>query len=90
MRRSATAGARCNSRRMRIAAPIMTTADVLNALAAAYAETGRFPEAVDTAERALAVARADGNRPHCSRRCPHGLPSIAPGSRCASGGRACA
>ena len=31
--------------------------DALNALAAAYAETSRFSEAADTAERALAVAR---------------------------------
>ncbi|MFI4982082.1 MAG: tetratricopeptide repeat protein, partial [Nevskiales bacterium] len=34
--------------------------DVLNALAAAYAETGRFSEAVATAERALATARRKG------------------------------
>ena len=30
-------------------------------LAAAYAETGKFPEAIDKAEQALAVARASGN-----------------------------
>jgi tetratricopeptide (TPR) repeat protein len=35
-------------------------ADVLDSLAAAYAEAGRFPEAVDTAERAVALARATG------------------------------
>jgi hypothetical protein len=35
-------------------------ADGLNSLAAASAEAGRFPDAVDTAERALDLARATG------------------------------
>ena len=34
---------------------------VLDALAAAYAEAGRFPDAVRTAERALELARQQGN-----------------------------
>jgi len=34
---------------------------VLDALAAAYAEAGRFPDAVRTAERALDLARQQGN-----------------------------
>ncbi len=36
-------------------------AAVLDALAAAYAEAGRFPDAVRTAERALELARQQGN-----------------------------
>ena len=35
--------------------------EVLHALAAAYAEVGRFPEAVRTAEQAIRSARASGN-----------------------------
>jgi len=35
-------------------------ADALNSLAAAYAEVGRFPEAVTAGEQALALARATG------------------------------
>ena len=35
---------------------------VLDALAAAYAETGRFAEAAETAERALDLARRQGQR----------------------------
>jgi Flp pilus assembly protein TadD len=38
------------------------TADVLDTLAAAYAEAGRFAEAVASAERALAIAQAQTNR----------------------------
>jgi Flp pilus assembly protein TadD len=34
---------------------------VLDALAAAYAESGRFTEAVATAERALALSRGQGS-----------------------------
>jgi len=34
---------------------------ILDALAAAYAEVGRFPDAVRTAERALDLARQQGN-----------------------------
>ena len=37
-------------------------AAALDVLAAAYAEAGRFPEAVQTAQRALALANAQGNR----------------------------
>ncbi len=36
--------------------------DVLDALAAAYAETGRFPEALATARRALALATQQDKR----------------------------
>ena len=36
-------------------------ASVLDTLAAAYAEAGRFPEAIDTASRALALANAAGD-----------------------------
>ena len=53
--------------------------DVLNALAAAYAETGRFSEAVDTAERALAAARADRS---------DGTPRYTAGTACPVSGRA--
>jgi tetratricopeptide (TPR) repeat protein len=35
---------------------------LLDTLAAAYAEAGRFPEAVDTAREALALARSAGNQ----------------------------
>ena len=34
----------------------------LDTLAAAYAEAGRFPDAVQTARRALTLARQQGNR----------------------------
>jgi hypothetical protein len=34
---------------------------ILGTLAAAYAETGRFPEAIATAQRALQVATAQSN-----------------------------
>jgi tetratricopeptide (TPR) repeat protein len=37
-------------------------APVLETLAAAYAEAGRFPEAIETVRRALASARAGGNQ----------------------------
>jgi tetratricopeptide (TPR) repeat protein len=36
---------------------------ILDTLAAAYAEAGRFPEAVETAQRALSLASAAGNKP---------------------------
>ncbi|MFB3906542.1 MAG: tetratricopeptide repeat protein [Acidobacteriota bacterium] len=36
---------------------------ILDSLAAAYAEVGRFPLAVDTARRALALARQQNNQP---------------------------
>ena len=36
---------------------------VLDTLAAAYAEAGRFPEAVESARQALALARQQGKRP---------------------------
>ena len=39
-----------------------TSADLLDTLAAAYAEAGRFPEAVASAERALEIAQAQTNR----------------------------
>ncbi len=38
-------------------------AEILDTLAAAYAEAGRFPEAVETGRRALAVATRQNNRP---------------------------
>jgi tetratricopeptide (TPR) repeat protein len=34
---------------------------VLRTLAAAYAETGRFPDAIDVAQQALEIAKATGN-----------------------------
>jgi len=37
-------------------------ASLLDTLAAAYAEVGQFPEAISNAERALKLARADGNQ----------------------------
>ena len=39
------------------------TPETLNTLAAAYAEAGRFPEAVEVARRALLLASARGNAP---------------------------
>jgi len=35
---------------------------ILNTLAAAYAEAGQFPEAVDTAKRALQLAQVQSNQ----------------------------
>lgn len=46
-----------------LATPSADTTELLNALAAAYAETGRFDEAVATASRAAAQARATGRVP---------------------------
>jgi len=42
-------------------------AGILDTLAAAYAEAGRFPEAVETAERALQLADSQGNKPLAER-----------------------
>jgi uncharacterized protein YqfA (UPF0365 family) len=38
-------------------------AATLDTLAAAYAEAGRFPEAVETARRAIALAGEQGRQP---------------------------
>ena len=40
---------------------------LLDTLAAAYAEAGRFPEAINAAQEALSLARATGNKPQLSR-----------------------
>jgi len=54
-----------------VSTPIGTARDItlraLDTLAAAYAAVGRFPQAVKTAEKAAAVARAAGQTAHADR-----------------------
>jgi hypothetical protein len=40
---------------------------IFSTLAAAYAEAGRFPEAVTTCERAIRIAKADGRAEEAAR-----------------------